>query len=211
MNHEKLYKLMLLAVSEYDINGRIRIPLVRQIERVAMEAQADRGEREDYDYQKWVDLWNEYSKAHIRITNTKRQQIRQRLKTFSEKEIEAAIRYRFEDEWINSKGLAHRDSWDAIWRSDEKMEHWLVKSGQHSEGNPEKYIDDTHPIQRDILFQGFTHLSQLKWLTLEECESLERNFSEGAIMDAIMTAHYEAIPGDSAYEVLLGVLEGAHV
>jgi phage replication O-like protein O len=79
------------------------------------------------DYISFLRAYNDSHDTNLRITDTKRRQIRSRLRTFDKDEILAAIRNRGDDEWVQSHG--HASKWDALFRNDEKMEYWLNKSG----------------------------------------------------------------------------------
>jgi len=60
--------------------------------------------REDNNYKQFVDFWNEVNECNLRITDNKREQIRARLRTYSEEELKRSIRNRSEDDWINGDG-----------------------------------------------------------------------------------------------------------
>lgn len=89
------------------------------------------------NYVQFVDFWNEVNDCNLRVTDNKREQIRARLRTFSEEEIKASIRNRSKDEWINGEGLKYKTDWVSFWRNDEKIERYL-----HSNGRDE-YMDGT--------------------------------------------------------------------
>jgi len=84
------------------------------------------------DYIYWIDLWNDLHDCSLRVTESKRKQIRARLKTFSEDEIEKSMRNRAKDEWLNTDGEKYLDNWDSFWRNDEKVERYLVKEVEQS-------------------------------------------------------------------------------
>ena len=88
---------------------------------------------DNYDYSGWVDFWNDTNDAKCRVTDKKRKQIRQRLKTYSEEEIKTAIRNRSKDDWINGDGLKHKTNWSTFWRNDEKPERYLNKTRNETE------------------------------------------------------------------------------
>jgi phage replication O-like protein O len=78
-----------------------------------------------YMYKRFVTLWNETYGTDLRITDKKRGQIKARLKTFSDEEIERSIKNRANDEWINNEGKKYRGNWDSFWRNDDKIERYL--------------------------------------------------------------------------------------
>jgi phage replication O-like protein O len=82
---------------------------------------------------KYVDLWNECNGTKLRITDGKRNQIKARLKKFTELEIESAIKARGSTKWVKENN--HQNNWDALFRSDDALEHWLLRSNEQS---PEK-------------------------------------------------------------------------
>ncbi len=77
------------------------------------------------DYVQFVDLWNDVNDCNLRITDKKREQIRARLRTYSEDELKTSIRNRSKDDWINGEGKKYKDNWDSFWRNDEKPERYL--------------------------------------------------------------------------------------
>ena len=82
-------------------------------------------EEKHYDYVQFVDLWNELNDCNLRITDSKRKQIRARLNTYTEQEIKQAIKNRAQDTWV--KDNAQHKNFSALFRNDEKMEHGLTK------------------------------------------------------------------------------------
>ena len=81
-----------------------------------------------YKYNNYVDLWNECNGTNLRITDTKRKQIRSRLKRFSESEIESAIRARGASDWIKNNNQGH--NWNALFRNDDSLEKWLARASE---------------------------------------------------------------------------------
>lgn len=82
---------------------------------------------------KFVDLWNECNGTKLRITDGKRKQIKARLKKFTEAEIESAIKARGSTKWVKENNQSN--NWDAMFRDDDSLEHWLLRSDEQS---PEK-------------------------------------------------------------------------
>jgi phage replication O-like protein O len=85
-----------------------------------------------YKYSEFVDLWNELYGTRLKVTESKRKQIRARLETFTQDEIMESMRNRVKDEWLNGDGKQYLKEWTAFWRSDEKIERYLNSAG--SEG-----------------------------------------------------------------------------
>ena len=80
------------------------------------------------NYVQFVDLWNDVNDCNLRITDKKREQIRARLRTYSEDELKTSIRNRSEDDWINGEGKKYKTNWDSFWRNDEKPERYLTQN-----------------------------------------------------------------------------------
>lgn len=76
-------------------------------------------------YVGFVEYWNAVNGCSLRITEKKRDQIKARLKVYSEEELKTAILNRSLDEWINGEGLKYKSNWDSFWRNDEKPEKYL--------------------------------------------------------------------------------------
>jgi hypothetical protein len=83
--------------------------------------------KEIIDYVGWVKFWNEVNGSSCRITDTKREQIRSRLRTYSEEELKRSIQNRAKDDWINGEGRKFKEDWNSFWRNDEKPERYLKK------------------------------------------------------------------------------------
>jgi len=81
-----------------------------------------------YKYNDFVDSWNELHGTRLKVTESKKKQIRARLKTFTEDEIMESMRNRVKDEWLNGDGKKFLREWSAFWRSDEKIERYLNSS-----------------------------------------------------------------------------------
>ena len=79
------------------------------------------------NYVQFVDLWNQVNECNLRVTDNKREQIRSRLRTYSEDELKTSIRNRSKDDWINGEGKKYKTNWDSFWRNDEKPERYLNK------------------------------------------------------------------------------------
>ena len=77
------------------------------------------------NYMQFVDFWNEVNDCNLRMTDTKRTQIKARLNTYSEEELKTSIRNRSKDDWINGEGKKFKTNWDSFWRNDEKAERYL--------------------------------------------------------------------------------------
>ena len=86
-----------------------------------------------YKYSEFVDLWNECNGTKLRITDGKRNQIKARLKKFTEAEIESAIKARGSTKWVKENNQSN--NWDAVFKGDDALEHWLLRSDEQS---PEK-------------------------------------------------------------------------
>ncbi len=86
-----------------------------------------------YKYSEFVDLWNECNGTKLRITDGKRNQIKARFKKFTEAEIESAIKARGSTKWVKENNQSN--NWDAVFKSDDALEHWLLRSDEQS---PEK-------------------------------------------------------------------------
>ena len=80
------------------------------------------------NYVQFVDLWNDVNECNLRITDKKREQIRARLRTYSEDELKTSIRNRSNDDWINGEGKKYKTNWDSFWRNDEKPERYLTQN-----------------------------------------------------------------------------------
>lgn len=78
-----------------------------------------------YKYSDFVDLWNQTYGTKLKVTESKKKQIRDRLKTFTEDEIKESIRNRAKDKWLNGDGIEFLKEWSAFWRNDEKVERYL--------------------------------------------------------------------------------------
>ena len=105
-------------------------PLPKGSEPIAKEEREyeleDESEKENINYVQFVDLWNDVNDCNLRITDKKREQIRARLRTYSEDELKTSIRNRSEDDWINGEGKKYKTNWDSFWRNDEKPERYLT-------------------------------------------------------------------------------------
>lgn len=83
------------------------------------------------NYVQFVEFWNEVNNCQLRITDKKREQIRSRLRTFTEEEIRQSIRNRSQDEWINGDGAKFKTDWNSFWRNDEKVERYLKSNNRN--------------------------------------------------------------------------------
>jgi hypothetical protein len=81
-------------------------------------------------YINYVDLWNECHGTKLRITDGKRNQIKARLNKFTEAEIESAIKARGSTKWIKENNQSN--NWDAMFKNDNALEHWLLRSDEQS-------------------------------------------------------------------------------
>lgn len=81
----------------------------------------------ELSYVSFVNFWNQVNECELRMTPKKREQVRSRLKRFSEDEIKQAIQNRAVDDWINSEGLKFKTDWQSFWANDEKVERYLNK------------------------------------------------------------------------------------
>jgi hypothetical protein len=82
------------------------------------------------NYQGFVDFWNELYQTNYKLTDKKKGQINARLQTFTKQEIGEAIRNRHEDAWLNTEGKDYLSSWDAFWRSDDKVDRYLNRADE---------------------------------------------------------------------------------
>lgn len=87
-------------------------------------------ENEKNDYVQFIDFWNEVNGCNLRITDTKRTQIKARLNTYTEEELKQSITNRSKDDWINGEGKKYKTNWDSFWRNDEKPERYLKERKQ---------------------------------------------------------------------------------
>lgn len=95
-----------------------------------------KGEKSDeIDFQIFVDHWNQTYKTNARLTDSKRKQIRARLRTFNQQEILQAMSKRSHDHWLNNVEPKFLTDWNAFWRSDEKIEKYLTTPTEHLEKN----------------------------------------------------------------------------
>lgn len=85
-----------------------------------------------YKYSEFVDLWNELYGTRLKVTESKKKQIRARLETFTQDEIMESMRNRVKDEWLNGEGKKFLTEWSAFWRSDEKIERYLNSADSQS-------------------------------------------------------------------------------
>lgn len=72
-----------------------------------------------------IEQWNGIYGVKVRATGKKRQQLRQRLRTFTLPEIMMAISNRARDPWLQKEGIQYRGDWDAFFRNDERVERYL--------------------------------------------------------------------------------------
>lgn len=109
------------------LENEIELEREREIEREnETQTKSNAGKPADVvDYQKFVDAWNEIYQSNIRLTQSKRTQIKARLRTFSQDEIIQAMHKRSFDHWLNNEGAKHRTNWDSFFRNDEKVERYL--------------------------------------------------------------------------------------
>ena len=80
---------------------------------------------ERIDYVQYVDFWNEVNGCNLRITDKKREQIRNRLEVYTEDELKQSIRNRAKDDYMNGEGKKYKTNWNSFWRNDEKPERYL--------------------------------------------------------------------------------------
>jgi len=71
--------------------------------------------------------WNKIFESSARMTNNKRRQIKQRLKTFSPDEILQSMKNRSQDTWLLGEGSKFYTDWDSFFRNDEKIERYLLQ------------------------------------------------------------------------------------
>lgn len=82
------------------------------------------------NYQAFVDFWNTTYDTNYKLTKKKKEQINARLKTFTLEEIGIALRNRHDDTWLNTEGKDYLTSWDAFWRSDDKVDRYLNRKDE---------------------------------------------------------------------------------
>lgn len=82
-------------------------------------------EGQDIDHVSFVDAFNELYDRQLRVTDSKRENIRSRLRTFTGAEIKKAWENREHDEWLNSEGSKFLGDWKAAMRNDEKIDKYL--------------------------------------------------------------------------------------
>jgi len=85
------------------------------------------------DYVSFVDAFNELYNQSRRITDSKRENIRARLQTFSGAEIQKAWENRKNDDWLNGEGNKHMGKWTAAMRNDEKIDRYLNGKSMQTE------------------------------------------------------------------------------
>jgi hypothetical protein len=84
------------------------------------------------DFVQFLKLWNEVNGCNLRMTDNKRDQIKERLRTYSEEELKRSIQNRAKDDWINGEGRKFKEDWNSFWRNDEKPERYLKEKHQES-------------------------------------------------------------------------------
>lgn len=91
-----------------------------------------------------VEHWNQCNDTAFRSVNARIPQVRQRLKTFNVEELKKAIKTRSADPWIKQNN--QQSNWDALFRNDKQIEHWLERSPKPA-GNgalkPENTMSET--------------------------------------------------------------------
>lgn len=108
--------------------------------------------RDVMDFDFFLNEWNQVYSTNLKMTHSKKQQIKQRLKTFSVDELIQSIHKRRHDHWLNHDGKKHMTSWDSFWRNDEKVERYLntpIDALQHSNTN-QSYANRQATNQKQI-------------------------------------------------------------
>jgi len=89
------------------------------------------------DHVSFVDAFNELYDRQLRVTDSKRENIRSRLRTFTGEEIKKAWQNRTKDQWLNSEGSKYLGDWKAAMRNDEKIDKYLnIQENHKSNGQP---------------------------------------------------------------------------
>lgn len=95
--------------------------------REAVNSARDRS-GEQVDLQKVMDYWNQLFGTAQKLTPNKRLQMRARFKTFTKAEILKALKARSTSSWhLEPANLQHRMNFGSFWRSDDKVENFLIK------------------------------------------------------------------------------------
>lgn len=101
------------------------------------------------DYVSFVDAFNDLYDRSLRVTDTKRKQIRARLRTFTGEEVLQAWENRKGNDWLNGEGKKYLGDWKAAMRNDEKIEQYLNQDNNGREdrnantgGSEEEYYRD---------------------------------------------------------------------
>lgn len=79
------------------------------------------------EYTNILKVWNEVYGTTLQLTESKKKQIRARLRLFDSHVLIETFTFREKDEWLNSEGIKYKKSWDAFWRSDEKVDKWVQR------------------------------------------------------------------------------------
>lgn len=112
-------------------------------------------EKDKIDFELFISEWNQVYGTNIRLTKSKKTQLIQRLKTFSQEEILQAMHKRRHDHWLNNDGKKFLTDWEALFRNDEKIEKYLnapLKHLQHESNKRTFQTSGDHigSIYRDI-------------------------------------------------------------
>lgn len=96
------------------------------------------------DYVGFVDKFNDLygldGRTSLRITESKREQIRGRLRTWTGEEILRAWEHRLEDPFLNDEGSKYLANWESAMRNDQKIERYQTKTETN---NAKKGINTT--------------------------------------------------------------------
>lgn len=123
---------------------------VQEKEEVQTKGKSAKAEGIDFDF--FLNEWNELYSTSLKMTHSKKQQIKQRLKTFSKDEVLQSMHKRRHDSWLNTEGIKHLSSWDAFWRNDEKIERYLntpLEALQQT-NKPQSYANQQAQNQRNL-------------------------------------------------------------
>lgn len=82
-------------------------------------------EDQPIDHQSFVEAFNELYGRQLRVTDKKRKNIRNRLRTYTGLEIKQAWGNRKRSVFLNGKGKKYMGDWAAAMRNDEKIDNYL--------------------------------------------------------------------------------------
>lgn len=112
--------------SAISFTSNVQDVALSNVQDVAHSYKESQSKESHINYVGFVNLWNECNGTNLRVTESKRKQIRSRLKGYTQDELEKAIRNRASDEWIKENDQG--GNWNALFRNDEQVEVWLLRS-----------------------------------------------------------------------------------